>query len=176
MYSLGILAWEALTGEPPFTGTPIEIALAHIHRDLPPLPASVPAGLTALVAAMTSKHPAARPAAFAVAARAGQLRSQPEQRMFGSFGRPGRPVLLTAAGVAATAALAAVLVNAADGTAGQHPAPARASTATAVPAVPRGPVSVGASVTVTASVPPPGHGRHHGKGHNGKGHNGDDEG
>jgi eukaryotic-like serine/threonine-protein kinase len=75
LYSLGIVAWEALIGRPPFTGTPLDIALAHAHRDLPPLPASVPAGLAALVAALTAGHPAARPSGAAVAAQAGQLRA-----------------------------------------------------------------------------------------------------
>jgi serine/threonine-protein kinase len=75
VYSLGIVAWEALTGMRPFTGTQLEIALAHARRDLPPLPASVPPGLAALVAGLTAKNPAARPAAAAVAAQAAQLRA-----------------------------------------------------------------------------------------------------
>lgn len=75
LYSLGIVAWEALTGEPPFTGTPLEIALAHVHEDLPPLPARVPAGLAALVAALTVRNPADRPSSADVVARAGQLRA-----------------------------------------------------------------------------------------------------
>src|SRR5262249_35004636 len=48
LYSLGVLAWECLAGAPPFTGTPLEIASAHAHRDLPPLAAAVPAGLAGL--------------------------------------------------------------------------------------------------------------------------------
>ena len=75
MYSLGVVAWEALTGSPPFTGTPLEVALAHVHRDLPPLPASIPAGLAALVAALTARNPAARPDGAVVAAQAGQPRA-----------------------------------------------------------------------------------------------------
>src|SRR5262249_5656561 len=83
MYSLGVVAWEALTGRPPFTGTPLELALAHVHRDLPPLPASIPAGLAALVAPLTARKPAARPGGTrparpdgaVVAAQAGQPRA-----------------------------------------------------------------------------------------------------
>jgi serine/threonine-protein kinase len=73
MYSLGVVAWEALTGKRPFTGTPLEVALAHTQHDLPPLPASVPSGLADLVAALTARDPRARPAAAAVAAQAGRL-------------------------------------------------------------------------------------------------------
>jgi serine/threonine-protein kinase len=76
LYSLGVVAWECLSGTPPFTGLPLEIASAHAHQDLPPLPAAVPATVAGLVAELTAKDQAARPAsAAAVAARAWQLRS-----------------------------------------------------------------------------------------------------
>ena len=41
LYSLGMLAYECLAGTPPFRGTPLEVALAHRDRPLPPLPPSV---------------------------------------------------------------------------------------------------------------------------------------
>ncbi|HEV3288209.1 MAG TPA: serine/threonine-protein kinase [Streptosporangiaceae bacterium] len=76
LYSLGVVAWECLAGAPPFTGTPLEIALAHADRVMPPLPAAIPGGVVDLVAELTAKDPAARPASAAsVAARAGQLRA-----------------------------------------------------------------------------------------------------
>ncbi len=76
LYSLGVVAWECLAGAPPFTGTPLEIALAHADRIMPPLPAAIPGGVADLVAELTAKDPAARPASAAsVAARAGQLRA-----------------------------------------------------------------------------------------------------
>ena len=76
LYSLGVVAWECLAGAPPFTGTPLEIALAHADRVMPPLPAAIPGGVADLVAELTAKDPAARPASAAsVAARAGQLRA-----------------------------------------------------------------------------------------------------
>jgi serine/threonine-protein kinase len=75
LYSLGIVAYECLTGAPPFAGMAIEVALAHRDRPLPPLPAAVPGGVAALVTELTAKDPAARPAnAGQVAARAGRLR------------------------------------------------------------------------------------------------------
>ena len=38
LYSHGLTAFECLTGTPPFTGTATEVALAHQHSPLPPLP------------------------------------------------------------------------------------------------------------------------------------------
>ena len=74
-YSLGVLAWECLAGTPPFTGTPVEVALAHRNRPLPPLPAAVPADVAALVAELTARDPLARPrGAGEVARRACRLR------------------------------------------------------------------------------------------------------
>lgn len=75
LYALGIVAYECLAGAPPFTGTPLEIALAHGIRPLPPLPASVPPDVVAFVMLLTAKDPAWRPASAADVARtADQLR------------------------------------------------------------------------------------------------------
>jgi len=75
LYSLGVVAWECLAGAPPFTGPPVEVALAHRDRPLPPLPGTVPAEAAALVAELTAKDPLARPpGAGVVAERAGRLR------------------------------------------------------------------------------------------------------
>ena len=75
LYSLGVVAYECLVGAVPFSGSPLEIAAAHRHRPLPPLPPGVPPGVAALAAALTVKDPAARPASAAVVAeRAGRLR------------------------------------------------------------------------------------------------------
>ena len=62
LYALGIVGYESLAGSPPFTGTPLEIAVAHRDQPLPPLPASVPPGVVALIGALIAKDPAARPA------------------------------------------------------------------------------------------------------------------
>jgi tRNA A-37 threonylcarbamoyl transferase component Bud32 len=75
LYSLGVVAYECLTGAVPFIGSPLEIAAAHRTRPLPPLPPDVPSGVAVLAAELTAKDPAARPAsAAAVAERAGHLR------------------------------------------------------------------------------------------------------
>src|SRR6185312_2721499 len=65
LYSLGVVTWECLAGAPPFTGTPLEITLAHADRVMPPLPAAIPRGVADLVAELTAKDPAARPASAA---------------------------------------------------------------------------------------------------------------
>ena len=75
LYSLGMLAYECLAGAPPFRGTPLEVALAHRDRPLPPLPPSVAVGVAALVMRLAAKDPARRPSdAAEVALWAGLLR------------------------------------------------------------------------------------------------------
>jgi serine/threonine-protein kinase len=76
LYSLGVVAYECLTGRPPFTAeTPVAIAVAHMHRPVPPLPPDVPAPVAELVLAMLAKQPEDRPeSARWVANRARQLR------------------------------------------------------------------------------------------------------
>jgi eukaryotic-like serine/threonine-protein kinase len=75
LYSLGVVAYECLAGQPPFQGTPMEVVAACQRAPLPPLPAAVPAEVAALVMELTAKDPAARPAAASqVATRAARLR------------------------------------------------------------------------------------------------------
>jgi len=76
LYALGIVAFQCLTGRPPFTGPPVVVALAHQEKPLPPLPSSVPKDVAALVAELTSKDPWTRPAgAGVVAQRAEELQT-----------------------------------------------------------------------------------------------------
>jgi serine/threonine-protein kinase len=79
IYSLGVVGYECLAGQPPFTAeTPIALALAHVHKPPPPLPDDVPAPVAALVGQMLAKEPSARPAsARLVAGRASALRGKP---------------------------------------------------------------------------------------------------
>lgn len=77
LYSLGVVAYECLTGAPLFDGsTPVEVALKHV-RDAPPeLPPRFPRAARDLVMELLAKDPADRPAdAEAVAARALRIRA-----------------------------------------------------------------------------------------------------
>ena len=75
LYALGVVAHQCLTGQAPFAGEPLAVALAHLDRGIPPLPPFVPPAVAALVADLTRQDPAARPgSAWDVAVRAEQLR------------------------------------------------------------------------------------------------------
>ena len=75
LYALGMVAYECLSGAPPFTGPALEVALAHRDLPLPPLPSSVAADVGAFVMQLTAKDPVWRPDSAAdVAVWAGRLR------------------------------------------------------------------------------------------------------
>jgi eukaryotic-like serine/threonine-protein kinase len=76
IYSLGIVAYECLAGNPPFSGDqPLAIAIAHKHDPVPPLPDDVPGPVRDLVMAMLEKDPQDRPeTARHVADRCGVVR------------------------------------------------------------------------------------------------------
>ena len=50
VYSLGVVAFECLTGTRPFSGPASEVSSAHLQLPFPPLPVSVPADIARLVA------------------------------------------------------------------------------------------------------------------------------
>ncbi len=63
LYSLGCLAWELVSGAPPFVGSHVEVVIArHLQRDLPPLVAggAVPPGLDAWLARLLVEDPRSR--------------------------------------------------------------------------------------------------------------------
>jgi serine/threonine protein kinase len=70
VYSLGLVLLEALTGDRVFTGTPVESAVARLHR-APAVPDDLPDDWRALLVAMTATDPVDRPSAADVAARLG---------------------------------------------------------------------------------------------------------
>jgi hypothetical protein len=73
IYSLGIVAYEALAGRRPFTGeSQVAIAMAQINEQPPELPVTVSEPVRNLVYASIAKKPADRPQTAAHLARAAQ--------------------------------------------------------------------------------------------------------
>jgi eukaryotic-like serine/threonine-protein kinase len=73
IYSLGIVAYEALAGRRPFTGeSQVAIAMAQINETPPELPVTISEPVRNLVYASIAKNPADRPATASHLARAAQ--------------------------------------------------------------------------------------------------------
>ena len=98
LYALGVVAYECLAGLPPFVGEPPDVVCAHRDRPVPPLPVSVPAGVSALVMHLVAKDPARRPGSAAeVAQQAGRLRHDLRDDLSVDAGRTPYPLAATAA-------------------------------------------------------------------------------
>jgi serine/threonine-protein kinase len=78
VYSTGVVLYEMLAGEPPFShGSAVELALRHLHDPPPELPEAVPPELAAVVATALAKDPDERyPDARAMAAALHAARAQ----------------------------------------------------------------------------------------------------
>lgn len=65
VYATGIMLFELLAGVPPFSGdSPIQIAYAHVHEDVPHIKETqpwVPQSVDDLIAKLTTRDPAKRP-------------------------------------------------------------------------------------------------------------------
>ncbi len=192
LYALGMVAYECLAGAPPFTGTMVEVALAHRDRPLPPLPPSVPPGVAALVMQLAAKDPAWRPGSAAdVAVWAGRLRDGRSVTISSPGRRVSAPrlrrVALTCASIAIAAVIGVVLASVtgfasphqaagpshsgharSPGTAAQPgtvPGPGSGRLPAASPVAQQGPASIAPAVAAASPGHEQGHGHRHGRSH-----------
>jgi serine/threonine protein kinase len=87
LYSLGVVAYQCLTGGLPPGGVPARVALVGRDDPAPALPADVPAEVAALIGQLTAGDPASRLSdAGEVASRAGELR---DRMIADDTGQPG---------------------------------------------------------------------------------------
>jgi hypothetical protein len=92
VYSLGVVAYECLTGSRPFPGdNPVAVALAHLRSPVPPLPEHVPEPVRELIERALAKDPAERFATAAALSRAAATLSDSSGQT-GPAARRGMPV------------------------------------------------------------------------------------
>lgn len=99
IYSLGVLAFELLAGEPPFRGSPVQIIMGHVEGKVPALAElrdDLPAPVEALVTRCLAKDPQARFQSGEEFARAVEVLVGTPRRGTNTFGSPTEPVLAAA--------------------------------------------------------------------------------
>lgn len=102
VYSLGIVAYEALAGKRPFRGeSQVAIAMAQIKEAPPELPSSIPEHVRALVMACMAKKPEERPASAQDLAHAALALARGDAEEALAL-IPGRTQVIPDAGVADT--------------------------------------------------------------------------
>lgn len=93
IYALGVVAYQCLAGQPPFTGdTPLQVAVKHLHEEPPPLPDDVPEPVAALIFRALAKDPADRYPSAAEFARAARAAASHPAVATGAAAEPGAPV------------------------------------------------------------------------------------
>jgi serine/threonine protein kinase len=113
VYALGCMSFELLTGAPPFQSASMAAVLRmHIVRPPPPLPATIPAPITALITQMLAKEAKDRPSMSEVVQRLeehfGARGSQTAIPLLTAKSASRKPVLMAAAVALSTLALGTV--------------------------------------------------------------------
>ncbi|ROO85847.1 serine/threonine protein kinase [Actinocorallia herbida] len=158
VYALGVVAYECLTGHPPFDGsTPMAVISKHLTEEPPPLPPGVSTAAVSLIERALAKAPADRWPDAAAMARAAEDQAAattipgPRAVPPEPTGRGRRALIAGAVTLAAVAALAVALrPDASDPQTSRSPEAATGS----APAVPSAAPAT-APATTAASAPPP---------------------
>jgi serine/threonine protein kinase len=167
VYALGIVAYECLAGVPPFVAdTDVATALMRLRIDPPPLPPTVPARLSVLIALMLSLQPEHRPTLEDVISEASSIAAggsehtrvldtridQPEaDQASGKRSRNRRFVVLLSLVAAGVLAAVGSLTLIGSGESTHHPN--RPTAPVSIPATAAAPVTAPAAARSTSGTP-----------------------